>query len=172
MGILDDLLMRVKTAAGGIETGTLIGSVVQNHSEDIMSLQKEQLLGGKSSSGDDIRPYYSEDVRPNGWFKSTESAKRYAEWKVSGISYPSYSGGARNPDAPNLYITGKFHDELEIQFSLTTVAVVPGTTYAATIVSKYGIETFGLMPENWKRIFYEYGAYNELMNEIKMILYI
>lgn len=170
MGILDDLLARVRTAAGGIQTGTLIGSVIQNHPEDIMSLQREQLLQGKSASGKDIRPYYSEDVKPRGYFNSVESAKRYADWKVTGISYPAY-GGARNPDAPNLYISGKFHSELGVQFSLTTVVVAPETTYAATIVAKYGSDTFGLMPENWNRIFYEYGAYNELMNEIKAILY-
>lgn len=171
MGILDDLLLRVQDVAGGITTGTLIGGVVQNHSEDIMELQREQLLCGKSSSGEDIRPYYSEDVKPSGYFNSVESAKRYANWK-SELSYPSFRGGRRNPDAPNLYINGKFHSELGVQFSLVSVAVVPETSYAATIVAKYGIQTFGLTMDRWTRIFEEYGAYNELMNEIKSILYV
>ncbi len=170
MGILDELLGRVRTVAEGVENGAMVGAAIQSHSEDIMSLQKEQLLQGKTSGGDDIRPYYSEDLRPGGYFNSVESAKRYADWKASGISYPAF-GGSRNPDAPNLYINGKFHSELGVQFTATTVAIVPETGYAATIVTKYGYETFGLMPENWNRIFYEYGAYNELMNEIKAILY-
>lgn len=170
MGILDELLNRVKDVAGGITTGILIGSVVQNHRVDIMELQKEQLLNGKSSSGEDIRPFYSEDVKPHGYFNSIESAKNYAAWK-STLSYPSFSG-RRNPDAPNLYINGKFHEELGVRFSALSMAVVPETAYAATIVSKYGISTFGLMPSMWARIFEEYGAYNELMDEIKSILYV
>ena len=170
MGILDDLLLRVREVAGGITTGTLIGGVIQDHRDDILELQREQLLCGKASSGEDIRPYYSEDLKPSGYFNSVDSAKRYAVWK-STLSYPSFSG-KRNPDAPNLYINGQFHSELGVQFSLLSVAVVPETNYAATIVSKYGISTFGLMPSRWMRIFEQYGAYNELMNEIKSILYV
>lgn len=171
MGILDDLLLRVQDVAGGITTGTLIGGVVQNHPVDIMKLQREQLLCGKSSSGEDIRPFYSEDVKPHGYFNSVESAKRYANWK-SGLSYPSFRGERRNSDAPNLYINGKFHNELGVRFSLMSVAVVPETSYAAKIVAKYGTRTFGLTMDRWTRIFEEYGAYNELMNEIKSILYV
>ena len=169
MGILNDLRMRVQGVNDGLETGALIRNVIVQHPDDILDLQRQQLFAGKTSTGEDIRPYYSEDLKPSGFFHSVESAGRYAAWKKDGINYPYKAN--RNPDAPNLYINGRFHDELGVQFAADTVAVVPTTFYSAGIVAKYGLTTFGLMLANWMVIFVEKGAYNELMNEIKTRLY-
>lgn len=169
MGILNDLRMRVQGVNDGLETGALIRNVIVQHPDDILDLQRQQLFAGKTSTGEDIRPYYSEDLKPSGFFHSVESAGRYAAWKKDGINYPYKAN--RNPDAPNLYINGRFHDELGVQFANDTVAVVPTTLYSAGIVAKYGLTTFGLMLANWMVIFVEKGAYNELMNEIKTRLY-
>ena len=170
MGILDDLRTRVQSVNDGLQTGELVRNVVVRHPGDIMELQKQQLFAGLSSSGQDIRPYYSEDLKPSGFFHSVESAARYAAWKKDGIAYP-YTAN-RNPDAPNLYINGKFHSELDVEFTDETVGVVPATFYAAGIVAKYGISTFGLMMANWMVLFVERGAYDELMNELKTRLYV
>lgn len=169
MGILNDLLRRVKGVEDGLQTGEIVRDVVVQHPIDIMELQKVQLLEGKASSGEDIRPYYSEDLKPGGYFRSVDAAKRYADWKASGISYP-YSA-KRNPDAPNLYVNGKFHEELDVQFGTQDVGIVATTAYAKQIMDKYGAHTFGLMPENWSRVFVERGGYNELMSEIKTMIY-
>lgn len=169
MGILNDLRARVQGVADGLQTGEMVRDIIVQHPGDIMDLQKQQLFSGLSSSGEDIRPYYSEDLKPGGFFNSAESASRYAAWKKSGISYP-YTA-QRNPDAPNLYINGRFHNELGVQFDAQTVAVVGMTDYAKRIVAKYGISTFGLMMSNWSVIFVERGAYAELMQELKTRLY-
>lgn len=169
MGILNDLRMRVQGVNDGLETGALIRNVIVQHPDDILDLQRQQLFAGKTSTGEDIRPYYSEDLKPSGYFHTVESAGRYAAWKKDGINYPYKAN--RNPDAPNLYINGRFHDELGVQFAADTVAVVPTTLYSAGIVAKYGLITFGLMLANWMVIFVEKGAYNELMNELKTRLY-
>lgn len=169
MDILTDLRARVRTVNDGLMTGTLIRDVVVAHPDDILELQRIQLFEGKAASGEDIRPYYSEDLKPNGYFYSVETAGRYADWKLTGINYP-YTAN-RNPDAPNLYINGRFHDELGVQFLADSVGIVPLTPYAAGIVAKYGMNTFGLMAQKWSQLFYEYGAYNELMNFIKQRLY-
>lgn len=171
MGILNDLLMRVINVRDGLQTGQIVRQTVVSHEADIMELQKAQLFEGKNSRGEDIRPYYSEDLKPSGYFYSVESAGRYSAWKATGIAYP-YSGGNRNPDAPNLYINGRFHSELGVEFGSDTVGVVPTTGYARGIVLKYGLSTFGLMPQNWGVIFWDKGAYNELMTEIKAKLYV
>lgn len=170
MGILDDLRQRVQNVNDGLATGELVRNVVVKHPNDILELQKIQLFRGLSSSGQDIRPYYSEDLKPGGYFYSVESAGRYSAWKRDGINYP-YSV-ERNPDAPNLYINGKFHDELGVQFDLQTIGIVGTTPYAKRIVDKYGTTTFGLMKSNWMVIFEERGGYNELMQELKMKLYV
>ena len=170
MGILNDLLTRVQSVNDGLQTGELVRDAVITHPDDILDLQREQLFEGKASNGDDIHPYYSEDLKPSGYFYSVESAGRYAAWKKSGINYP-YSVD-RNPDSPNLYINGRFHDELGVQFGVDAVGIVGTTGYAKNIIAKYGINTFGLMMEKWMVIFVERGAYNELMNEIKQRLYV
>ena len=169
MGILNDLRQRVKEVNDGLQTGELIRNVVVTHPDDILELQRQQLFSGLTSTGEDIRPYYSEDLKPSGFFRSKESAARYTAWKKDGISYPYRAN--RNPDAPNLYINGRFHDELGVQFAADTVGVVPTTSYASNIVAKYGISTFGLMMSNWMVIFQQRGAYDELMNELKTLLY-
>lgn len=170
MGILNDLRARVQGVQSGLQTGDLIRNVVVRHGEEILDLQREQLFEGKASSGNDIRPYYSEDLKPKGYFYSVETAGRYAAWKASGINYPYKA--SRNPDAPNLFINGRFHDELGIRFLADSVGVVPMTPYAANIMAKYGMETFGLMVEKWTKLFQDFGAYNELMMEIKSRLYV
>ena len=169
MGVLNDLRARVQSVNDGLQTGELIRNVIILHPGDIMELQLQQLFSGKASNGQDIRPYYSEDLKPSGYFHSVESAGRYAAWKKDGISYPYQAN--RNPNAPNLYINGRFHSELGVQFGNDVVAVVPETPYAANIVAKYGLNTFGLTESNWTIIFVQRGAYDELINELKTKLY-
>lgn len=169
MGILNDLRARVAYVNDGLQTGELVRNAVVRHPDDILDLQKQQLFSGLASDGKDIRPYYSEDLKPNGYFYTVDSANRYAAWKESGINYP-YSAN-RNPDAPNLYINGRFHDELGVQFDAQTVEIVGTTSYSKGIIAKYGIKTFGLMMSNWMVIFVERGAYNELMAELRTRLY-
>lgn len=168
MGVLVDLRNRVQKVSDGMKSGELIRNVMVQHPDDIMEFQNIQLFQGLSSDGQDIRPYYSEDLKPSGYFYSVESAGRYAAWKRDGINYP-YSV-KRNPDAPNLYITGKFHDELGVQFNADSVGIVGTTGYSKEIMAKYGMNTFGLMAANWFAIFVERGAYDELMNELRIIL--
>lgn len=154
-------------ARDGLQT-TLVRDVLLKHREDILDLQSKQLLQGKDSSGEDIRPYYSEDLKPNGYFRSVESAGRYSAFKQR-LDYP-YSV-QRNPDAPNLYINGKFHSELGVYYDSDSVAVVGASSYAQRIVAKYGIQTFGLMQIYWNEIFMERGAYKELIDSVKNVIY-
>ncbi len=170
MGILNDLRTRVAGVNDGLQTGELVRNVIVKHPDDILDLQKQQLFAGLASNGQDIRPYYSEDLKPSGYFHTVESARRYAAWKKDGINYP-YAAN-RNPDAPNLYINGRFHDELGVQFAVDTVEIVGTTGYSTGIIAKYGISTFGLMMSNWMVVFVERGAYDELMNELKTRLYV
>lgn len=143
--------------------GALVRSVVERYGDEILERQRLQLLAGKASSGEDIRPYYSEDLKPEGHFYSVESAGRYAAWKQD-LSYP-YTVN-RNPDAPNLYITGKFHGELTVQFGGDALTVLGATPFAAGIVAKYGLGTFGLCAEQWEE-FWDNGHAGELIDLIK-----
>lgn len=167
MSILTTLLTNVEAVQSGLQNGTIVREVVSGHPDDVLELQRIQLLEGKTPTGEDIRPYYSEDLKPEGHFHSVESAGRYAAWK-DGLSYP-YSV-ERNPDAPNLYINGKFHSEIDVDFREDAAVIVPGTGYAEGIMLKYP-RAFGLSQESWNAIFSQRGALAELMETIKGIIY-
>lgn len=169
MSIIDDLLNRVTDVLNGLQGGEIPRLAVLPYGERIVDLQKEQLAEGKDASGEDLRPYYSEDLKPSGYFHSTATAANYAAWKA-GIDNP-YQAGTRNPDAPNLYINGKFYSEIGVQFGTDRVVIVPLTPFASQVMAKYGAGAFGLQMSRWNRIF-AYGAYNTLMNEVKRRLYV
>lgn len=147
---------------------TLIGDVLQKHGGDIMELQQVQLLEGHNNDGKDMHPFYSEDLQPQGYFKTKETASKYAAWKET-LNYPYRVD--RNTDAPNLYITGKFHDEMRVQFTNDGVSVLPATPYAADIMKKYGINMFGLSMEKWQQLFVERGVKDEIIREFKDRIY-
>lgn len=167
MGILDDLLVRVKRVNEDLQTGALVGDVLKPYGDDVLELQLQQLWDGKQSSGEDIRPYYSEDLKPTGYFHSAESAARYADWKQA-----ITPNSNRNPDAPNLYIVGKFHNELAVDMGTDAVSVYPTTMFAKNIFDKYGQNTFGLSWESWNKIWLDRGGYNKLMDAIKNNLFV
>lgn len=164
MGIIEQLLSRVESVNDGLTGGSLIRDVVIDHEDDIMERQLEQLFTGKTATGEDIRPYYSEDLQPLGWFKDKDSAQRYADWKRS-LSYPVQA--QRNPDAPNLFIDGTFHSELGVFFGTDTMTIGGKTGYAQDIVEKYGLHQFGLSPDRWADIFENCGALEELTDKIR-----
>jgi hypothetical protein len=146
----------------------MVGEVLQRHEQDIIEYQRIQLLEGRDSDGQDIRPYYSEDVKPHGYFHSRESAGRYAAWK-EGLSYPF--SVSRNGDAPNLYVNGKFHSELGVRFGNDGLSIEPMTPYAAKIVEKYGRNTFGLSWEKWNTLFTERNIKDEIITTFKQRIY-
>ena len=165
---IDTLLNNAKSLQSDMESGRLTRDVLMRHGEHIVEQQRIQLLMGKGSDGRDLHPFYSEDVKPSGYFKSGAAAKQYAAWKQT-LSYP-YSV-QRNPDAPNLFITGVFHDDLNVEFYPDTLAIVPDTAYAANIMAKYGFGIFGLNSEMWGVIWNDFGAKGELITEMKNVLW-
>ena len=164
---LESLLNGVRQVRDGLR-GSLMRDVLKEHEQEIVEQQRIQLLEGKDSNGNDMHPFYSEDVKPRGYFRTKDSAQRYAEWKKT-ISYP-YTV-KRNADAPNLYITGVFHDDLGAEFRDEEMEIVPDTGYAANIMAKYGRNAFGLSTEKWGVIFVEKGAKDELIERMKEILW-
>ena len=164
---VEGLLANVEELQRSMTTDKVMGRVLRKHEYAIIAAQRLQLLEGKDSDGNDMRPYYSEDLQPEGWFKSKESAMRYALWKKTGISYPVQA--QRNADAPNLYINGKFHSELQVGYMGERVGIIPSTPYAAVIMGKYGMDKFGLTMGKWVEIMK--ASKDELIKRMKEIIY-
>lgn len=145
---LGELSQKLNTLQGQLNVFARLS--MEEQSERILELQKEQLFAGKASNGEDIRPYYSEDLKANGgFFKSPQSAKMYALHKAN-MTYPI--SVPRQFDAPNLYINGRFHSELGLEFTDEYMRVKGMTPYAEGIVAKYGESTFGLTAESMAEI--------------------
>lgn len=165
---LKELYQNARTLQDGLTSGEIVRNVLVDHQRDIIDLQQYQLLQGKASNGEDLHPFYSEDIQPQGYFKSVESAKRYAAWKGT-INYPRQA--QRNADAPNLYINGKFHSELRVSFGSREMVIDGSSSYSRGIIDKYGLNKFGLSTEKWNELFFERGGYDELMEEVSNTLY-
>lgn len=169
MSSLDEILRRIQSVQDGLQGGELPRLAVLPYGDRIVELQREQLAEGKAASGEDLRPYYSEDIKPTGYFNSTATAANYAAWKQT-INNP-YEAGARNPDAPNLFITGKFYDEIGVEFGSDRARIVALTPFAAQVMAKYGADAFGLTYGRWMRIMRDEGGLERLMDEIKLRIY-
>lgn len=121
---------------------SLIGKALEGKEEYLLDYMRTQLFEGKGADGKDLRPLYSEDLKSNGgFFKTAEAAKRYADWK-KGLSYPKNVN--RNADAPNLYITGRFHKEFDVLIEPDEMIFLGTTAWAERIIDKYNLVNFGL----------------------------
>lgn len=78
----------------------LTKEVISQNANDVEDLNRVQLYKGLDADGKFLSPKYSEDP----FFKSKESALRYAQWKKQITPHPD-----RPLDVPNLYITGRYH---------------------------------------------------------------
>ena len=165
---IEGLLNNARQLERDLSQGSIIREVLQPHGSEIVDQQRTQLLCGKASDGKDLHPFYTEDLKPQGYFYTRKSAENYRAWKQS-ISYPK--NVQRNPNAPNLYITGVFHSDLNVNFGSDAVGIVPDTAYAANIMAKYGMNVFGLSWESWAVIWNEYGAKDELITKMKDVLW-
>ena len=121
---------------------------LQANKGEVLYLQMRQLAEGKASSGADLRPRYSEDP----YFQSRAQMLWYRAMKRTIRPYVSPLR-PRSDDAPNLFINGKFWDELDVFYTADAMTVDGGTPYAKGIVSKYGIASFGLSEESQAEIY-------------------
>ena len=161
-------LEQLTANAKALSMDDIVGNVLQQHEKDIMEMQHKQLLEGKDNDGNDLTPSYTQDVQPQGYFKSRESAARYAAWKET-LNYPYQV--QRNTDTPNLYINGRFYSEMEVRFEVDALMIAPSTGYAAQIMAKYGMGRFGLSALKWQVIMQEKGVMMELQEQMKQLLY-
>lgn len=166
---IDILLQRARQLQEELSSGAIVADTIPRYESDILELQRLQLLEGKASDGEDLRPYYSEDLKPQGYFRNADSAERYARWKATEIQYPVDTN--RNPDAPNLYINGQFHSELGVEFGANEMTVQGTTMKAQAIILKYGLDKFGLTVDKLNEIVWGRGLYKDILENVERLMY-
>lgn len=110
-----DLQSRVQFVVDNLDT-IVIDSAMEEKNF-IVESNLDQLWDGKTNKGEDIHPYYSEDP----FFKSKKAAEGYKNWKQKITPNPN-----RNPDAPNLFINGRFYKSVVAE--VVENAIVPTST--------------------------------------------
>jgi hypothetical protein len=114
----------------------LAGDIIANNEQKVADINRRQLHKGLNREGKQLSPKYSEDP----WFKSAESAARYAAWKKSLFPDMTY-------DVPNLIITGVYHDSINLQRMGQSIQFDASASFAAGIAGKYQNTALGLNDE-------------------------
>lgn len=169
MKLIEGILRRVRECKAYLDSGDAVKEHLAPMEKRILSMQSAQLLEGKRPDGSDLRPYYSEDpyftVEGN-WGGNPDA---YKAWKSTNPeSAEKWNNPKRNPDAPNLYINGKFHSELGCYFEAEGILITGATAYAAEIVAKYRNDSFGLSGERWAALMQE--VLPDIVKRLKQIM--
>jgi len=122
--------------------------VLEKYLPQMVMDNKDNLWDGKTSTGLNITPTYLTDpyfphTTPGG---RVITAKAYMAWKSS----PGYmQGSSRNPETPNLFISGKFYSEISAAVTELGIEFDAETSLGKAIQAKFGNEVIGITDEDW-----------------------
>lgn len=126
----------------------IAGDILQRNSEKLKDMNIQQLMQGLDSKGKQLSPKYSEDP----YFKSRESAMRYARWKKKLFPDTPF-------DVPNLIIVGVYHNSIAINRAGDEIQFSASASFAGSVAAKYGNNELGLSPDN------KVKTYREIVKE-------
>lgn len=112
---------------------------IEQTSDDLLTLNQQQLYAGRLSDGSPVTPGYLEDP----YFKSQESAQRYSDWKDE-----ITPNDERPPGVPNLFINGRFYQSWTIRASAEKITFESSDPDAMDIEERFGEKMYGLDDEN------------------------
>ena len=95
----------------------------------VVEAQKDQMMSGKDSAGEDIAPSYYSDA--------------YADMKQRMNRHPDFG-------TPDLRLTGAFYDAFYLNFN--TMIVTSSDPKTPSLMEKYGNKIFGLSEESASRL--------------------
>lgn len=129
----------------GVNLTTETGKIVSDNTGKLAELNRQQLMKGLDSEGNELSPKISQDP----YFKKPGAAKRYADWKHKLFPETPY-------DSPNLNITGYYHSEIDVTVNGDKIGFGNGAPFAASVREKYRDKQLGLNPQSkiiaWRTI--------------------
>lgn len=135
---------------------SIINDEFAKREDHIINMNLDQLWDGKDIDGNDIRPFYSEDP----YFKTKKQALAYKAWKQK-----ITPNSKRNPDAPNLYITGEYYRSKVLQLNNDEIVFKTTSPLGNNIEANHkNIE--GLNEEHYNIVVNDYIK-PRLINELK-----
>lgn len=168
MASVQEMIQRLQSVRVHIKSVPDIVSTVANaHKEELLSLNKDQMLLGRNSKGNLLKPNYLSDP----YFNTSAQANAYAQMKYRlesshksriehVLGYPD-----KPKNTPNLIVTGPFQDNMYITFNGNGFTI--GSTYqdSGDIESKYNNAVFGLAPLS-KEWFYKMYLFDAIRQHI------
>lgn len=114
---------------------------LDKHSGNVVMAISDQLYSGINGDDEYLTPTYDDDPYFQLEGPWQNNSKGYKAWKMS-ITPPVVSSilglNPRPDNVPNLFITGKFHSEINAKRAGDMLLVDPGHNDGPSIVSKYG----------------------------------
>lgn len=129
MCTIAEMLRRVQS----IDLVNIAGDIVSQHTDELADLNRKQLMAGKNNKGELLGPKHSE----NPFFKTPESAMRYAAWKKRITPETPF-------DIPNLFINGQFHGTISFRREAELLIADSSSPIAGDIESTYNNTALGL----------------------------
>ncbi len=162
------------------ERADLVDEVVEwqlhEYADEIKDLQRDQMLMGRNSEGEEFTPDYLHDP----YFKTFMAAVIYANFKAklakmhrARIRFPLNYPDNWYKKTPNLIVTGVFQNAIYLTVSADTFTLGSRSTAedgadAADIEAKYHGKVFGLSPlavEFWWNYRLGWAIYNYLRRQ-------
>ena len=155
--MIRDLIEKMETVRMRIETvPEVVEWMVHDHSDELVSLNRDQMLLGRDAEGNVLSPDYLSDP----YFKTKAQAEAYAnmKYRLEGVHRARIVHPLNWPDkdknTPNLIVTGPFQDSMFVTTNADSFTI--GAAYADSpdIERKYAGKVFGLAPLS-REYFYE-----------------
>ncbi len=152
--------VREKYAQAYSAIGSTLAETVSRTSDIILDLNKDQLLYGRNSKGEELTPDYLSDP----YFETPAAAHTYAAMKYRLENLHKgrmhYIGVQLFPDkkknTPNLLVSGNwFFNHMFISVSKDSFTIGSTGQAAPDIEQKYGAKIYGLAPQSIQ--FYYFG---------------
>lgn len=116
-----------------------VKDAIFSNEKQIIRLNQNQLYDGKTNTGEDIHPLYTEDP----FFKTVGQAQGYIKWKQK-----ITPNSRRNPNAPNLFINGYYHRSLKLVDENGDVIIISTLTGEMGGIDEKYANILGLTPSN------------------------
>jgi len=140
-------LKNLADSLNNLDLNKVIDEVLIDLVPNILDLNRQQLIDGETSTGEMIRPKYTEDP----YFKSRGQALGYARWKHKEENEGRIpKSDSKYFTAPNLYINGYFHSLIEAEINETQITI-DAHGFGEGFDNKYK-NIYGLQPDNLDKI--------------------
>jgi len=122
----------------------ITGDIMEQHTDELAEYNRKQLMQGKNNKDELLSPKHSE----NPFFKSRESALRYAGWKHRMNPLAPF-------DVPDLRINGFYHDSISFSRRADTLTADSNAPFAGKIESTFKNTALGLNQESKETVYAE-----------------